>query len=179
MDLHNDIFDDITLPDGIDKEICIDTIIARNCTYDIMDHDYPLCKSMITLFFKNHYYQFDRFKKALDTEYDLIQNYDRTREYKRNVDKNEHTTDSGSDINSVSAYNQIALAENTRVDSDAQGTRDNTENEDIYEHEYGDLSVMSTTEKVKQELELRMKQKYNIYIFIADLFFTELCLRNA
>ena len=90
MDLHPDIFDDITVTPLLDKQTMIDTIVLKAATYDVLHHSFPLAKSMNTIWFKAHYEQFDRLAKAAATEYDLIQNYDRTREYSRKVKRDEN-----------------------------------------------------------------------------------------
>ena len=171
MDLHPDIFEDIEIPDMIDKDTMLNTIIVECATFDVMWHDYPLCKSVITNFFKMKYDQYDRMAAALAEKYDLIQNYDRTREYSRIVGRQ----NDGTDTNRVSAFDQSGFSDNDQTTSQGSSSEDET----ITEHEYGDLSSSTNTSKLKDELNLRRDPRYNLYVFIAQDFFDFFCLRTA
>ena len=100
-------------------------------------------------------------------EYGLLENYDRTREYTRKVKRQ---TD-GTDTNKVSAFNSDDFTNDSQNVNSATGNDD----EEIREREYGDLSVMSTTKRVEEEIALR--KKANIYDIIADDFYDTFVLR--
>lgn len=183
--LHNDIFDDIKLPPEIDKDIAVNYIFQYCGTYGVLDHDYPLCRSMITLFFARHYDQYKRLIENINLEYILTQNYDRNREYTRinaeNRTGNEKRTGANVDTNKVSAYNSTTYADDSQtsqsIDENTENINATDTNETIREHEYGDLSVQNMSGKVKEEIELRKNPQYNIYQIIASDFFDEMMLR--
>ena len=178
MDLHPDIFDDITVTPLLDKQTVIDTIVLKAATYDVLHHSFPLAKSMNTIWFKSHYEQFDRLAKAVATEYDLIQNYDRTREYSRKVKRDEKQTDNSTDTNSVSAFNQTGYSPESQTTGEGNSDRTGNEDETIMEHEYGDLSVSTSSSKVKEEMDLRADPRYNVYETIAELWMRDFTLRT-
>ena len=178
MDLHPDLFDDITVTPLLEKQTVIDTIVFKAATYDVLHHSFPLAKTMNSIWFKSHYDQFDRLAKAFATEYDLIQNYDRTREYSRKVQRDEQQKDSTTDTNSVSAFNQSGYSPERQTVGEGNSDRSGNEDETIMEHEYGDLSVSTSSSKVKEEMDLRADPRYNVYEIIAELWMCDFSLRN-
>ena len=89
LSLWPDIFDNINLPTNIDKETCVYAIVDK-CENHVMIYiDYPYVKHKIERWFRVHYEQFYRLAYTIEQEYDLLDNYERTREYSR---KNENTT---------------------------------------------------------------------------------------
>lgn len=181
LDLHPDIFDDVKLPDGIDYETAINSILDSCGIYHFRNHDYPFCKALITSWFKRWYNAFDRINKATTIEYDLIQNYDRTQEYTRTVKRSDTTNEqmNGTDTGRVSAFNESAFQDDNQTES--TGTTDTTRNGDetetINNREYGDIGVDTTAQKIIAEINFRSKKECNIYYVISELFFSEFMLR--
>lgn len=179
--LHDDIFDEIRLPEGIDKTEVINTILDNNGIFPFRNHDYPFCKKQINSFFNRWYDNFKRLNDVLTLEYDVIQNYDRTQEYTRTVtrDGTESETTSGTDTNTVSAYNESSLQPDSATNSNGKtdSTHSNSETETIKNREYGDIGVDTTTRKLLAELDLRNKKENNIYNIISNHFFSEFMLR--
>lgn len=177
MDLHPDIFDEIRVTSELDRDTIVNTIIRKAATYDMLHHAYPLVKHIINIWFDSHFSQFDRLAKAADTEYDLIQNYDRTREYSRKVARDETQTDSTTDTNTVSAYNQSGYSPESQTTGEGESGRQGNEDETILEREYGDLSVATASSKIKEEMDLRSNPRYNVYEVIAEMWISDMCLR--
>ena len=74
------LFDDIALPDNIDKQILIDTII-QHCGDLKPYYQHPLMlKHNITSWFSRMYFSFDKMMGALKSEFNPIENYDRYEE---------------------------------------------------------------------------------------------------
>lgn len=179
--LHPDIFDDIRLPESLDKTEVINTILDDNGIFPFRNHDYPFCKNQINSFFNRWYDTFDRLGAALSMEYDIIQNYDRNQEYTRTVKRNgtNSETTTGKDTNTVSAFNESALQPDSETNSSGNinGSSSDEETETIKNREYGDIGVDTTTRKIMAELELRNNKQNNIYYIISNHFFSEFMLR--
>lgn len=179
--LHNDIFDDIKLPESVDKTTCINTILDENGIFPFRNHEYPFCKKQIESFFNRWFEQFDRIAKANDLEYDLIQNYDRNQEYTRTVSRSGNNSENtnGTDTTKVSAYNETAYQPDSETSSNGStnGSHSEDETETIRNREYGDIGVDTTAQKIKAEIEMRKNENNNIYYIISNHFFSEFMLR--
>ena len=77
----NHIFDDLTFPAGVDKDLAIAEILTECGEFEILYPDINFLKFMITTWGKKHYFTFDKWLKALAEEFNPIHNYDRYEEY--------------------------------------------------------------------------------------------------
>ena len=75
------VFDNMVLPDGIDKDTLIGSIIMRCQEFELLYSDPDFMISLVNVWSRKHYRTFDKWVKALDIEYDPLFNYDRTEEY--------------------------------------------------------------------------------------------------
>ena len=71
------LFDDIRLPDGIDKEILINTIFDECAEFEPLTIDVDLMKAKINNFFARNYDNFNRLYQYTQIEYNPIENYSR------------------------------------------------------------------------------------------------------
>lgn len=193
LELHPDIFDDVKIPDGIDYFTAINSILDSCGIYHFRHHEYPFCKNLIASWFNRWYNAFERINDALTLEYDLVQNYDRNQVYSKTVKRdnnydnnvvNQNTTDSET-TGKVSAFNENTFQNNTQdTTKDTSSLSENTthnensnEIETINNHEYGDIGVDTTANKIVAEINFRRDKTYNIYYIISNLFFEEFMLR--
>ena len=89
------LFDNIVLPDGIDKDNLVSDIM-RNSGDLYPYHQVPeYLKRNITFWFSRRLFDFDRMYKSLRTEYSPIENYDRIEDIKREY------KDSGTDTETL------------------------------------------------------------------------------
>ena len=75
------IFEDIVLPDGIDKDILTGAILLRCQEFELLYSDPDFLTDAVNIWSRKHYWTFDKWVKALTIEYDPLYNYDRTEEY--------------------------------------------------------------------------------------------------
>lgn len=75
------LFDKLTLPDGIDKETLIGSIVLRCQEFELLYSDPEFLIDAINIWGRKNYRTFDKWVKALNIEYDPLYNYDRTEEY--------------------------------------------------------------------------------------------------
>ena len=197
------LFDNIVLPDGIDK----DNLIANIMRYsgDLYPyHQVPeYLKSNITYWFARRLFDFTRMYEALRTEYSPIENYDRkeniSRDYENSgIDKASTTlgstttsTNIGSNDNEnkVSAYNESDYTNREKDTQSFNSTLTNTgsgtdttqteyglkrkEVEDIRIH--GNIGVTTSQQMIDSEMSLRAK--YDIYNMIAKEFEREFLIQ--
>lgn len=192
----NTLFDDIVLPDGIDKDNLVSDIM-RNSGDLYPYHQVPeYLKLNINYWFARRLFDFDRMYQALRAVYSPIENYDRkeniTRDYENSGADKASTTlgssttsinvGSNDNENKVSAYNESDYTNrekdtqsfNSTVTNTGSGT-DTTQTEyglkrkeveDIRVH--GNIGVTTSQQMIESEMSLRAK--YDIYKIISREF---------
>ena len=106
------LFDNIVLPDGIDKDNLVCDIM-RNSGDLYPYHQVPeYLKRNITFWFSRRLFDFDRMYKSLRTEYSPIENYDRIEDIKREY------KDSGTDTE-ILTLGRSTTSSHTGTDTDS------------------------------------------------------------
>ncbi len=190
------LFDDIVLPDGIEKENLVAEIMKNSGDLYPYHQVSKYLKRNINYWFERRLFDFGRIYEALRMEYSPIENYDRkennTRDYENSgIDKASTTlgsTTTSTNIgtndneNKVSAYNESDYtnrekdiqSHNSTITNTGSGT-DTTQTEyglkrkeveDIHVH--GNIGVTTSQQMIESEMSLRAK--YDIYKIIAKEF---------
>lgn len=190
------LFDNIMLPDGIEKENLVAEIMKNSGDLYPYQQVLEYLKRNINYWFARRLFDFGRMYDALRTEYSPIENYDRkeniSRDYENSgIDKASTTlgstttsTNIGSNDNEnkVSAYNESDYTNrekdiqsyNSTVTNSGSGT-DTTQTEyglkrkeveDIRVH--GNIGVTTSQQMIESEMSLRAK--YDIYKIISKEF---------
>ena len=202
----NSIFSDLTFPTGIDKTIAVNEILRRSAEFETLYPDATFIKFMITQWGNKHYRTFEKWKAALDEEYDPLYNYDgheEIRDEERFSNGKTHdvtATTSGShdatstttnlqNEKSVSAYDSSSYqpkekdVQNGSV-RDAGLTSGSTRDAGS-ENETGSKTFIHTlhrygnqgTTMSQQMLQAELDvQRWNLYEHIADIFVDEFCI---
>lgn len=112
------LFLHLDLPTGIDKDIVTDNILMRGGEFEtIISNPYFLKNSIVT-WSKKWHWTFDRWLKAINIEYNPLENYDRIEEGL------EHQTDEGSNSSNRNDSRTDNLKETTTGSN--SGTSENT-----------------------------------------------------
>ena len=80
LDWDNTLFDNMKLPDGVDLQAVVDAIIFKYGDTPLMHPDPEIMKYYIPVWSIRRQESWNRFKKAIETKYDPLNNYDRTEE---------------------------------------------------------------------------------------------------
>lgn len=75
------VFDNMILPDGIDRDTLIGSIIMRCQEFELLYSDPDFMTAAVNIWSRKNYRTFDKWVKALNIEYEPLYNYDRTEEY--------------------------------------------------------------------------------------------------
>lgn len=75
------LFDGLTFPTGINKDIAVDEILLRAGEFEVLYSDITFLKSAIDHWGKKHYRTFEEWVRALAINFDPLYNYDRFEEY--------------------------------------------------------------------------------------------------
>lgn len=186
-----DIFDGIILPDGLDKDIVVNTILDMSATYIPLYTDYNLFNMKNKVFFQRNLDNFTLMYQALKEEYNPIHNYDRyeDRDEERNINE-----ENGRNIddtvtrdlfteNQVSAFDTNEYQKQSRILDQGNETTKTSDNynsnsNDMYRtrnHLYGNIGVTTSQQMLESEIDLR--KKYNIYEIIARMWYNEFMIR--
>lgn len=201
----NSIFDGLSLPDGIDKETCVNEILNRCGEFTLLYTNLDFLKNMITHFSNKHYRTFEKWIDALNEEFNPLHNYDRhevytdchsSNETTDTVDKNKSTSISQTSTNStndtnrnVSAYDSSTMqpkeSEKTTSSGNGNGLANNESDStgsvnrfgnDIIKHEAHLYGNIGTTKSTEMLLDFLSAERWNIYEHIADIFCDEFCI---
>lgn len=75
------LFDGLTFPAGIDKDIAISQILTRSGEFEVLYPNPTFYAQMITFWGKKHYRTFEKWVEGLAEPFDPLYNYDRYEEY--------------------------------------------------------------------------------------------------
>lgn len=179
------IFKNMVLPVGIDKDLLVDTILLKCGQFEVLYSDAEFMQSAVNVWSRKWYRTFEKWLKALEIEYNPLDNYDRHEEYTDKRSENSsgsYTNESDSDgtnENQRSAYdsstyqpNEKDILKNTTSDkgvnnTDSNGTIEHTA------HLWGNIGVVTSQTMLREELEIA---EWSLYEHIADLFTLEFTL---
>ena len=191
----NDLFDDITLPSGIDHDTVVNTILSESALNTPMYPEHDLFKMMIQNFFRKYYNNFDRYNRALLEEYTPNENYRKTDEKNIKDNINKHELLDGHQVNTLDdhevredfkmAFDANDWKRTDRLDdkfynqddykqydnTDTKTKRDGT----VVTNSHGLTGVYTNQRLVEEEVKLR--SKYNVYKYISDLFYDEFMIK--
>lgn len=177
----NTLFDGLTLPAGIDKDICINEILRRCGEFELIYSDLDFNKSMIAQFGNKHNRTFTKWVEGLAEEFNPLHNYDRheiyTDTHKSNAVSNSATSTSSNADRKVSAYDASTMQpkENETSGGSGTGSAVNSSNDEVKHeaHLYGNIGVTTSTQMLEDFLRV---ERWNIYEHIADIFCDEFCI---
>ena len=167
--LDGGLFKDAVFPDGIDKDLVIDTIILNAGEFEPLYKDAEFMQKATEIWAKKWYHAFSRWYLALSEEYNPLHNYDRHEDWTDETES-EITSDSTTATNR-SAFDSDDLTPYNSTDYD---NTDKMEAGSTHKgHMYGNIGVTTSAEMLEGELEVR---KNNLYNMIADCYMNELCI---
>ena len=195
------VFDEMVLPEGIDKTILIGSIILRCQEFELLYSEPDFLTSAINVWSRKNYRTFEKWVKALNIEYDPLYNYDRTEEYEDEHEGKFNSSGQGSNTltnnltdttndtltHSEKAYNDTDFVGITRDQSNGSITRTGTASNaltnsnngnDSYKNThkarlFGNIGVTTSQQMLQSELDIA---RWNLYEHITDLFCNEFCL---
>lgn len=167
--LEDDIFKNMTLPTGIDKDILTDNILLKSADFEVLYADPYFVQSAIGLWSKKWYRTFEKWVTALAIEYAPLENYDRMENWDDTLNKgistsvrrdsgntrtfdNSDTTTPGTTITEetkVSAYDASTYQPKQEVITTPSGNGDVLAHSGTIKDEYGEGSSGSEKENSK------------------------------
>ena len=182
---NDDLFENMKIPAGIDRNDLINNILEQGAAFEILYPDYEYLKFSIGSWSRRWYRTMEKWKEALEIQYDPLNNYDRHEEWTDNDNVSGKTetaagvNTTGQDELSVNAYDSDQYHSKEKTDSsgtsESTGSSEtNTDAESKHSgHLYGNIGVTTSQEMLTQELDV---QRFNLIQQITDLFLTEFCI---
>lgn len=180
-----DLFQNMKIPAGIDREDLINNILEQGAAFEILYPDFEYLQFSIGAWSKRWYRTMEKWLEALNVHYDPLNNYDRHEEWTDN-DKVSGKTETAAGVNttgqdelSVTAYDSDKYHNkektNTSGTSNSTGSSEtNTDGTSTHSgHLYGNIGVTTSQEMLREELDV---QRFNLIQQITDLFITEFCI---
>lgn len=142
------LFDYLTLPEGIDKDALCSNILQRGSEFEVQYPDAEYMRVSVGMWAKKWYWTFDKWVKAINIEYNPLENYDRFESW---VDNNTHKDD-----DTINSNRDISANQNTSSNSAINTT---TQDNAVVEHtksayDSGEYSPYEKTETQDQVTEV-------------------------
>jgi len=175
------IFDELTLPDGIDKDIVISEIIRQCSEFSVLYTEPIFLSKMIGIWSLKWYHNFERWWTAYNFEYNALYNLEVEATYtddnKTHNSGNSTTKNTGNITGQKAGYNSSTLQNATRDVNDlhtiTEGTSDVKVDNVRTEKRFGNQGITMSQEMLDAEYNVWQR---NVYQMIAEVFATEFCI---
>lgn len=175
------IFDELELPEGLDKDVLITEIIRQCSEFSVLYTDPSFLKLMIGSWSKKWFHNFDRWNKAYNFDYNALYNLDVEATYiddnKTHNSGNSTTKNTGDVKHTKAGYNssalQNALADVNDLTNHSEGSSDIKIDNVRTEKRFGNQGVTMSQDMLNAEYSVWQQ---NIYKMIAEVFAVEFCI---
>lgn len=172
-----DLFDDITLPGGMDKTTVVNQIMLDNGLLEVVYPEHDLLKGLIKAHFLARQLDYQRLWDAVSQTYNPLYNLDRKNTLTERTERSENTTgNTTSNTNQnteqkVSAFDSSTYQPAEQMSGNTSDTTDATtdsQGQDVHtleSHEEGSIGVITPQDMLRREFDIR--KDWNIYKFIS------------
>ena len=168
-DFDNTIFDNMYLPDGMDRDLLINNLLIECAELEVLLPDPDIMKKAVGFWSRSQAAVWDKLFETTQLEYNPIWNKDgviaetETRDLKTTLD--------GTDTDQRSAYNASTFQnqEKTIIDHDATDTGTVKR----VRREQGNIGITTTQQMIKEEREV---DQFSIYDYIVRSFKERFCI---
>lgn len=172
-----DLFDDITLPTGMDKTTVVNQIMLDNGLLEVLYPEHDLLKGLIKAHFLARQLDYQRLWDAVSQTYNPLYNLDRKNTLTEKTERSENTTGNTtsnatqSTEQKVSAFDSSTYQPSEQMSGNTSDTTDATtdsQGQDVHtleSHEEGSIGVITPQDMLRREFDIR--RDWNIYKFIS------------
>lgn len=172
-----DLFDDIVLPDGMDKTTVVNQIMLDNGLLEVVYPEHDLLKGLIKAHFLARQLDYQRLWDAVSQTYNPLYNLDRKNTLTEKTERTENTTGnttsnaSQSTEQKVSAFDSSTYQPSEQMSGNTSDTTDATtdsQGQDVHtleSHEEGSIGVITPQDMLRREFDIR--RDWNIFKFIS------------
>lgn len=172
-----DLFDDIVLPDGMDKATVVNQIMLDNGLLEVVYPEHDLLKGLIKAHFLARQIDYQRLWDAVSQTYNPLYNLDRKNTLTEKTERTENTTGNTTSNATqtteqmVSAFDSSTYQPSEQMSGNTSDTTDATtdsQGQDVHtleSHEEGSIGVITPQDMLRREFDIR--KDWNIYKFIS------------
>lgn len=172
-----DLFDDIVLPNGMDKATVVNQIMLDNGLLEVVYPEHDLLKGLIKAHFLARQLDYQRLWDAVSQTYNPLYNLDRKNTLTERTERTENTTGNTttnanqSTEQKVSAFDSSTYQPSEQMSGNTSDTTDATtdsQGQDVHtleSHEEGSIGVITPQDMLRREFDIR--RDWNIYKFIS------------
>lgn len=118
------VFEKMQLPDGIDRDTLIGSILLRCQEFELLYSDPDFLIDAVNIWSRKHYWTFDKWVKAINIKYDPLFNFDRKEEYKDVHSGNYNKNGSGTSSGTTGTTNDLTETHNLATTNDVTNTHE-------------------------------------------------------
>lgn len=168
------IFDNMHIPEGLDKNYLIKNLISELAEIEILYSNPDYMKYMITAWSYKEAPTWDRIYKTSQMEYNPLYNVDATEYTKETGENTGSNTASNSNTHNVAGYNDNTLTPAEKNEGDVSSTSSLNTNIITEHRRYGNIGVTMSQQLIKAEMDLI--PELNVYNYIIESFKNRFCL---
>lgn len=173
-----DLFDDCSVPSGLDMNLVKGAIIMR-CGLLTPLYSEPMTQRLATAqFFSENQWNFTQILKVLEAEYNPIENVFEDREETENTERQHDDSTGYGHITErkISAENVSTYSPDNQIAESGQDVRmgTNNENRNYNVHRHGNIGITSAQKLINESLDL--VNRFNPYRLISELYERELII---
>jgi len=173
-----DLFLNLTLPAGIDKETLVNNILLRGGEFEVLYSNPEFMQFAIGNWAKKWERTIEKWVKALNIDYNPLENYDRIEEWTDthtgSVTVHDESETSGAGTDKVSAFNSDVMRDNTSSSTSSNGSSDGSTINDLEDTHKGrlrgNIGITTSQQMLASELDIAA---WNLYEHVTDLFLNE------
>lgn len=176
------LFDELSIPSGVDKELLIDSILFETAELEILYSDFDYLKKLIGLWSNRELATWEKLNELFNEEYNPLYNVDAYETLTENRDLYGTSTDTHNrdetNTNQVSGFNNESFKNSEKNITDENITIDGATTDKgtitTTNRRYGNIGVTMNQQMV--EAELRVRPKMNIINYITNSYKNRFCL---
>ena len=185
----NDLFEKLSFPEGIDKQLAVDNILHNCADYEVLYPEYDFMVNAIDMFSKKWERTFVKWLAVMNVDYEPLDNYDRKEAWSDSTSQStsessyasessststsDSTSESSSTTGDISAFNASTAGQGTSLSGSESKDRNTGVLSRLDDHRgrvHGNVGVKTTQSIFLEEWEL---DKLNIYDEIMVIFARE------
>ena len=172
-----DLFKNMILPDGVDRETLIDTILEQCAEFEIIYSNFEYLQYSIGTWSKRWNRTFTKWCEALQLKYNPIENYDRIEDWNESGKGKATSKDSADTVTDsfVTAYNSDKLHQERQDKASSSGNQETNSTDENERHGriHGNIGVTTSQQMLESELKIA---EFNLIQQITDIFKQEYCI---
>ena len=172
-----DLFDDITLPSGMNKTTVVNQIMLDNGLLEVIYPEHELLKGLIKAHFLARQLDYQRLWDAVSQTYNPLYKKKKKNTLTERTERTENTTGNTTSNTNQTTEQQVSAFDSSTYQPSEQMTGNTTDNtdattdsqgEDVHtleSHEEGSIGVITPQDMLRREFDIR--KDWNIYRFIS------------